>query len=136
MAPTPPTATQRLDRWLWCARFVRSRALAARLCTSDQVALGGVLVQKAHQAVRVGDQLDVWTSGGGGYGDPLQRPPAMVLEDVLDGKVSAGAARTDYGVVIRDHGVDGAATATLRAELAERRGPVTWRYDRGPLGRE
>jgi ribosome-associated heat shock protein Hsp15 len=52
-----PAATQRLDRWLWCARFVRSRALAARLCTSDQVALGGVLVQKAHQAVRVGDRL-------------------------------------------------------------------------------
>jgi ribosome-associated heat shock protein Hsp15 len=57
MAPTPPTATQRLDRWLWCARFVRSRALATRLCTSDQVVLGGVLVQKAHQAVRVGDRL-------------------------------------------------------------------------------
>src|SRR5690242_15816971 len=52
-----PAATQRLDRWLWCARFVRSRALAARLCTSHQVVLGGVLVQKAHQAVRVGDRL-------------------------------------------------------------------------------
>jgi ribosome-associated heat shock protein Hsp15 len=57
MAPTPPAATQRLDRWLWCARFVRSRALAARLCTSDQIVLGGILVQKAHQAVRVGDRL-------------------------------------------------------------------------------
>jgi ribosome-associated heat shock protein Hsp15 len=59
MAPTPPGATQRLDRWLWCARFVRSRALATRLCTSDQVVLGGILVQKAHQAVRVGDRLTV-----------------------------------------------------------------------------
>jgi len=57
MAPTPPAATQRLDRWLWCARFARSRALAARLCTSDQVLLGGVAVQKAHHAVRVGDRL-------------------------------------------------------------------------------
>ena len=57
MPTTPPVATQRLDRWLWCARFVRSRALAARLCTSDQVVLGGILVQKAHQAVRAGDRL-------------------------------------------------------------------------------
>jgi ribosome-associated heat shock protein Hsp15 len=57
MAQTPPAATQRLDRWLWCARFTRSRALAARLCTSEQVMLGGVAVQKAHHAVRVGDRL-------------------------------------------------------------------------------
>ena len=57
MAPTPPAATQRLDRWLWCARFTKSRALAARLCTSEQVILGSATVQKAHQAVRVGDRL-------------------------------------------------------------------------------
>ncbi len=52
-----PAATQRLDRWLWCARFAKSRSLAARLCTSERVILGGAVVQKAHQAVRVGDQL-------------------------------------------------------------------------------
>ena len=57
MPPTSPAATQRLDRWLWCARFARSRALAARLCTSDQIVLGGSPVRKAHQAVRVGDRL-------------------------------------------------------------------------------
>jgi len=57
MTPTPPAATQRLDRWLWCARFVKSRSLAARLCTSERVTLGGAVVQKAHQAVRVGDHL-------------------------------------------------------------------------------
>jgi ribosome-associated heat shock protein Hsp15 len=57
MAPTPPAATQRLDRWLWCARFVKSRSLATRLCTSERVLLGGALVQKAHHAVRVGDRL-------------------------------------------------------------------------------
>ena len=57
MAPIAPAATQRLDRWLWCARFTKSRALAARLCTSERVTLGGAMVQKAHQAVRVGDRL-------------------------------------------------------------------------------
>jgi ribosome-associated heat shock protein Hsp15 len=57
MPPDPPAATQRLDRWLWCARFAKSRSLAARLCTGEQVTLGGTLVQKAHHAVRVGDRL-------------------------------------------------------------------------------
>ena len=57
MAPTPPAATQRLDRWLWCARFAKSRSLAAKLCTSERVLLGEALVQKAHHAVRVGDRL-------------------------------------------------------------------------------
>jgi ribosome-associated heat shock protein Hsp15 len=57
MAPTPPAATQRLDRWLWCARFVKSRSLAARLCTSERVLIGDALAQKAHHAVRVGDRI-------------------------------------------------------------------------------
>jgi ribosome-associated heat shock protein Hsp15 len=50
-------ASQRLDRWLWCARFVRSRGLAAKLCTGDRVTIGGATVQKAHHPVRVGDRL-------------------------------------------------------------------------------
>jgi ribosome-associated heat shock protein Hsp15 len=50
-------ASQRLDRWLWCARFVRSRSLAAKLCTGDRVTVGGTTVQKAHHPVRVGDRL-------------------------------------------------------------------------------
>jgi ribosome-associated heat shock protein Hsp15 len=57
MAKAPAAATQRLDRWLWCARFVKSRSLAARLCTSERVMLGGFWVQKAHHAIRVGDRL-------------------------------------------------------------------------------
>jgi ribosome-associated heat shock protein Hsp15 len=57
MTPIAPAATQRLDRWLWCARFTKSRALAARLCTDERVTLGGAMVRKAHQAVRVGDRL-------------------------------------------------------------------------------
>jgi ribosome-associated heat shock protein Hsp15 len=50
-------ASQRLDRWLWCARFVRSRTLAAKLCTGDRVTVGSITVQKAHHPVRVGDRL-------------------------------------------------------------------------------
>lgn len=91
---------------------------------------------KLELVLRPGDQLDVWTSGGGGYGDPLDRDPQLVLADVLDGKVSAAAAAGSYGVVIAGRGVDAEATATLRAERAVERGPVSWRYDRGPGGLE
>jgi N-methylhydantoinase B len=61
-------------------------------------------------------------SGAGGYGDPLERDPARVLEDVMDDYVSVAAARADYGVVITGDGfdlrVDEAATLALRASRA------------------
>ena len=40
------------------------------------------------------------TTGGGGWGDPLEREPTLVVLDVIQGKVSARAARDDYGVVL------------------------------------
>jgi len=57
MGSQHPPSTQRLDRWIWCARFVKSRALAAKLCGLGAVTLGTVAVAKAHQPVRVGDHL-------------------------------------------------------------------------------
>lgn len=54
------------------------------------------------------------SAGGGGFGDPHQRPPAEVLEDVLDGKVSVEAARERYGVVVVDGVVDEDGTAARR----------------------
>ena len=39
-------------------------------------------------------------TGGGGWGDPLERPVEQVLEDVLDEYVSVEAAREHYGVVV------------------------------------
>ncbi len=69
--------------------------------------------------------------GGGGYGNPLQRPIALVFEDVVNGYVSLESAERDYGVVIRyigsqeqlvrlpDHyHVDEPATAALRTTLS------------------
>jgi N-methylhydantoinase B len=58
-------------------------------------------------------------SGAGGYGDPLERDPARVLDDVLDDYLSVAAARAAYGVVITGEGfdlhVDVPATVALRA---------------------
>ncbi len=47
-----------------------------------------------------GDRLVIRTPGGGGYGDPFERPAESVLRDVSDGLVSVEAAERDYGVVI------------------------------------
>lgn len=68
-----------------------------------------------HRAVKAGDTFICHGPAGGGYGDPLKRDPARVLEDVLDGLVSVETARRDYGVAISDGRVDETATAALRA---------------------
>ncbi len=52
-----PAATLRLDKWLWFARFARSRSLAARLCEEGAVTIGGHEVMKPHHVVRVGDAI-------------------------------------------------------------------------------
>ena len=72
----------------------------------------------AHEA---GEAIAYHYGGGGGWGDPLARDPARVLDDVLDEYVSLESARDDYGVVLTGSlaevtlAVDGPATAALRA---------------------
>jgi N-methylhydantoinase B len=65
-----------------------------------------------------GTVLRIQTAGGGGWGDPLDREPGRVLEDVLNGKLSQGVVLRDYGVVLGADGatIDEAATARTRAE--------------------
>ncbi len=72
--------------------------------------------------VKEGDLLYFNTWGGGGWGDPYQRDPELVRQDVDRRLVTAEGARR-YGVVIDSHGqVDDAATQSLRAQLQEQRG--------------
>jgi N-methylhydantoinase B len=79
------------------------------------------------EPVRAGEVIRIRTTGGGGWGDPLDRDPAAVARDVRDGKVSVEGAREDYGVILDDP----AATAELRARLRADRGPAPF-FDRGP----
>ena len=65
--------------------------------------------------LRRGDVFRIETGGGGGWGDPFDRPAAQVLADVLGGFVSPERAAADYGVVIRDGVLDEDATAARRA---------------------
>ncbi len=80
-----------------------------------------------------GDLVTMVTGGGGGHGDPREREPARVRDDVRKGLVSRDDARGLYGVVLRGDGaaleVDPEATAAARSALArpldaERRVPV------------
>ena len=54
---TAPAEGQRLDKWLWHARFAKTRGAAARLCASGRLRLGRDIVTKPHRVVRVGDIL-------------------------------------------------------------------------------
>ena len=76
--------------------------------------------------VRKDDIIRIVTAGGGGWGDPLEREPERVLDDVLDGFVSVGAAQDSYGVVIDPDTlvIDPRATASKRQELKNSRGPT------------
>ena len=57
-------------------------------------------------------------AGGGGWGDPLQRDPRRVADDVRNSKVGRKAARERYGVILDEHlGVDEEATASTRREM-------------------
>jgi ribosome-associated heat shock protein Hsp15 len=47
----------RLDKWLWYARFFKTRTLAAKLCSAGKLRLDGTLVSKAHQKLKPGDVL-------------------------------------------------------------------------------
>src|SRR5205823_5666434 len=59
----------------------------------------------------------VRSPAGGGFGDPLERSPPVVLADVRSGYVSTMSARDDYGVVIANDAIDAAATAALRSAM-------------------
>jgi N-methylhydantoinase B len=90
---------------------------APRWRTSVQRQGGDVeqVPSKARLLLTAGDVLRVLTGGGGGYGDPFERPSVAVLSDVLDGKVSRQAARESYGVVIDAETIDVAQTRRLRS---------------------
>jgi N-methylhydantoinase B len=82
--------------------------------------------------VRAGEVIRIRTTGGGGWGDPLDRPYEEVARDVAWGKVSVAGAREDYGVVMDGDRVDVAASDALRAEMrAQRTGKEPF-FDRGP----
>jgi N-methylhydantoinase B len=88
------------------------------------------------EPVKAGEVIRIRTTGGGGWGDPLEREVAAVLRDVEWAKVSIEGARSDYGVVISagDESVlvDVAATVALRQDMRAAAEPDPPFFDRGP----
>jgi N-methylhydantoinase B len=71
---------------------------------------------KGRQTVPPRDAICLQLPGGGGFGNPRAREPERVREDVLDGLITADAARRDYGVAIGADGeIDVAETERIRA---------------------
>jgi N-methylhydantoinase B len=110
---TPFTVSANYDRVLFPPRGRAGGRDGAR----GELALGSgaVLKGKGRQVVPRGETLVIRMPGGGGLGDPLARPPALVAEDVRLGLVSPEAATRDYCVVLRaDGSLDDEATAAAR----------------------
>ena len=61
MSNTTPSAspTQRIDKWLWFARVIKTRTLAADLVTAGKVRLNRTRVEKPSQIVKAGDVLTI-----------------------------------------------------------------------------
>lgn len=106
----------RMDKWLWAARFFKTRALAARSCDLGRVRANGISAKPARE-VRTGDRLEIETPGGPFEVDVLllseMRGPAAVAQTLY--------RETD-------------ASRALRAKLAEEKKSLP-SFDFGSEGR-
>jgi N-methylhydantoinase B len=73
---------------------------------------------KVTMSVQHGALITHEQAGAGGFGDPLERPAQLVLDDLKDGKISAGYAKNRHGIVLTS---DGAVDEQASAELRQRR---------------
>jgi N-methylhydantoinase B len=80
---------------------------------------GAMLKSKGQQTIPKTEAVIIEMPGGGGLGDPFERDPIKVAEDVDLGLVSREAAERDYGVMLHDdHTIDRDATAVRRRRHA------------------
>ena len=89
--------------------------------------------------VPAGGIVRIVTTGGGGWGDPVEREPEKVCYDVVCGLVSLEEARNSYGVELKRDGhdfqVDHEKTKLLRVKIRSTRKPLLM-FDRGPYFEE
>ena len=48
---------QRLDKWLWCARFFKSRVICQKVILTGKVRINGNVISKSHAKIKIGDKL-------------------------------------------------------------------------------
>ena len=86
---------QRLDKWLWFARFAKTRTLAAKLVTSGFVRVNGERIEHAAKSLAIGDVITL----------ALARSTMVVRVEALgERRGPAPEARTLYSDLSRDHG--------------------------------
>jgi N-methylhydantoinase B len=123
------------DRWFTHPWGVNGGAPGARARKILEKADGSQVIvgnKREDIPVEAGDMLHFITWGGGGWGDPLLRDPALVGKEVLQGLVSPAGARA-YGVVIDEiGGIDDAATSALRQAMRDERPKVIPLFNPGP----
>jgi N-methylhydantoinase B len=131
----PGTVSIHDDRWFVPPWGVNGGAPGARARKILEKADGTqeIVANKLDRLeVAEGDILHFITWGGGGWGDPLERDPALVGKEIRQGLVTPDGAKA-YGVVADAQGtVDAKATELLRSKLrSERTGPLPL-FDYGP----
>ena len=110
----PFAISSMFDRITYPARGRRGGAAGRTGCMYTDA--GTQLRGKGRQPVAPGERLVMEMPGGGGYGDPFERDPERVRDDVRNELVSPEAAAREYGVVIAaDGSVDLSATEARRA---------------------
>jgi N-methylhydantoinase B len=125
-ARAPITATLRIER-VHCKPWGLAGGLEAMgneigLVVDGKEVTGIPNGKVAQKRLKAGDVFIYRAGGGGGFGPPLERDPQRIAEDVKQGYVSRGAARSLYGVALREDGaVDEEQTARLRAPVLTRR---------------
>ena len=93
---------QRIDKWLWCARLVKTRTLAARLIEAGKVRINGERAVKVSRAVREGDVVTGIGAGPGSLfvvrvtGEAEQRGPATLARTLDEDLTPEAPAASNF----------------------------------------
>jgi ribosome-associated heat shock protein Hsp15 len=125
----PGDSDLRLDKWLWFARFTKSRSLATKLVSDGKMRVNGVPTQKAHYAVKIGDVLTfalgphirvIRIAALGVRRGPA--PEARLLYEDLDPPAPRAQSSPAKGFEARDAGA-GRPTKRDRRQIANLKSP-------------
>jgi ribosome-associated heat shock protein Hsp15 len=122
----------RIDKWLWAARFFKTRALASKACELGRVHSKGQPVKPARE-VKVGDRLHVTTEGGEFDIDVLElsdeRGPAAVAQKLYQETEESKIAR-QKAAEVRKLNRDFAPAPPSRPSKRDRRRIIQFRGGR------
>lgn len=118
--PNDPLAAMRIDKWLWAARFYKTRSLAVQAIENGRVRLDGQRVKPARD-VRAGDRLEIrigectWTLTVRGLS--LQRGPAPVAQALYEEDPDSHARRQQQ---VHDRKLNAAPEAAIKGRPTKR----------------